>query len=269
MAGEKQFKASKKKVDKARKDGKVPKAKEISNFFHVGVLYGALYFLTDLGNELLSSCHKVMRVRDWESPRALLLSVEGLFQGIVVKVYVLLAILFVLTFLSELLQVGMSFSLKRVELKLNNVNPINGLKKIFGEREGMKAPHGLLFYSLELLIFCSVSLLGIYNSSLGELKRMIVVDIEFGLSGLLLESVRGFLLQVVIVIGIYALYKYSLSYRRINKELMMDFDELKQESKEDEGDPHLKGHRKSLQQEVMLHGSIQNVRRAKVLVVSD
>lgn len=269
MAGEKQFKASKKKIDKARKDGKVPKAKEISNSIQVLSCSMLVYLLTNLGNDLSNSCHKVMRVRDWEGEGMFLGLIGGIYKGIILKVSFGLVCLFILTFLSELLQVGLSFSLNKVGFKLNNINPLNGLKKILGEREGAKAPLGLVYAGLEMFVFLAVCLFVTFDYSVSVVKSFLVADMEQQLGFLFLEAVRQFLIRFAILSVVYATYKYLMSYRRINKDLMMDFDELKQESKEDEGDPHFKGHRKSLHQEVLMHGSIQNVRRAKVLIVSD
>lgn len=269
MSGEKQFKPSKKKLDKARKDGKVAKAKEISNFVHLLVLFGALKLLSNLGNELSQACHKVMRVRDWETIGDVQGMLEDLFKGVALQVILFLVTLFLLTLIVELSQVGLSISFKRVELKLTNLSPLGGLKKIFGEREGMKAPLGLAFSILDLILFCTVGLVIMFSNSVGAVSKILNANLDANLAILFLDEVTGFLSQFLILAMIFAVYKYAMSYRRLNKELMMDIEELKQESKEDEGDPHMKGHRKSVHQEVMLHGTIQNVRRAKVLVVSE
>jgi flagellar biosynthesis protein FlhB len=81
--------------------------------------------------------------------------------------------------------------------------------------------------------------------------------------------VMSILRDIVVLSVLYGAIRYILSHHRIRKQLRMDFEELKKELKEDEGDPHTKGQRKAMHQEVLLHGMIDNVKKAKVVLVSN
>jgi type III secretion protein U len=52
------------------------------------------------------------------------------------------------------------------------------------------------------------------------------------------------------------------------KGLMMSMDEIKQEYKQMEGDPHMKGHRKELAREIALGEMVENTRKASVVVTN-
>jgi len=56
--------------------------------------------------------------------------------------------------------------------------------------------------------------------------------------------------------------------KKRRKRLRMDFEEFKRELREAEGDPEMKGMRKQLAHEILFHGFLQSIRRAKVVVVN-
>ena len=62
----------------------------------------------------------------------------------------------------------------------------------------------------------------------------------------------------------------DFGYQRFayKKDLMMSKDEVKREYKESEGDPHIKGHRKHLHQELMMSGMVEKTRKASVVVTN-
>ncbi len=70
---------------------------------------------------------------------------------------------------------------------------------------------------------------------------------------------------VYLVVGIADIAWQRFSYK---KELMMTKDEVKREYKESEGDPHIKGARKHLHQELMMSGTVEKTRKASVVVTN-
>lgn len=269
MAGEKQFEPSQKKLEKAKKDGKLAKAREISMTLQISGWYYMLYLLTNYSNKSSGTYHKVMRGNEWDNPEVILEICLEWFMSISIQVLIMLVPLWVLTFLSESFQVGLTFSIKKVGIKMSNINPLEGLKKIFGQRDGMKAPLGILYYSLELLIVWAVIISITIYCSIDNMIKFLQINPELALGPLIINAIQDLVGKCTLFFIVYAIYKYQMSKLRLRKELMMDMQELRKELKEDEGDPHLKGQRKSLHQETALHGSIENVRRAKVLVVSN
>ena len=55
---------------------------------------------------------------------------------------------------------------------------------------------------------------------------------------------------------------------KYTKDLMMSMEEVKQEYKESEGDPHVKGHRKQLAQEIAMGDEGHAVKNASVVVTN-
>ena len=101
----------------------------------------------------------------------------------------------------------------------------------------------LLFKQYAALFVPGVS----FNPSISFIASYVIVT----LSMLLLLSIADFL------------------YERLKraKRLGMDVNEFRQEMRESDGDPHLKGMRKQLHQELGMLASLDAVRRAKILLV--
>lgn len=66
---------------------------------------------------------------------------------------------------------------------------------------------------------------------------------------------------------LFALAEYALLHGAWLRKLRMSLEELRREIKEQEGDPHLRGRRKSLRQRI-LRGSVRSVREAAFVVVN-
>jgi flagellar biosynthesis protein FlhB len=83
-------------------------------------------------------------------------------------------------------------------------------------------------------------------------------------NGLLYEYFMKTLVFFVVIGGADLLW----SRHNFNKEMMMSKYDVKQEYKQSEGDPHMKGHRRQLAQELLFSGSMENVKNADAVVVN-
>ncbi|MCB0318766.1 MAG: EscU/YscU/HrcU family type III secretion system export apparatus switch protein, partial [Bdellovibrionales bacterium] len=61
--------------------------------------------------------------------------------------------------------------------------------------------------------------------------------------------------------------EYWINKKKFIKEMSMSHTELKNEHKEDEGDPLLKFSRKALHQEILSQDLVQRVKNSKVVIV--
>ena len=77
-------------------------------------------------------------------------------------------------------------------------------------------------------------------------------------------------LVVNIAVAYFVISVADLGWQRMQyrKGLMMSKEEVKQEYKEMEGDPHIKHARKHLHQEMAMNDTVQNTRKASVVVTN-
>jgi flagellar biosynthetic protein FlhB len=88
-------------------------------------------------------------------------------------------------------------------------------------------------------------------------------SVDYG-SGLLWD----YLIKTIVLFVIIGAADLMWSRHQFNKEMMMSKYDVKQEYKQSEGDPHMKGHRRQLAQELLFSGSVENVRNADAVVVN-
>ncbi len=269
MAEEKNFEPSSKKKKKAKKEGQFARSREITQFAQLTTCYCLIYYLPFWCHTLIDFHHKIHKnsgVLHLESNFEVW---NKLFQDSAQMVLVFGFALVLVTLMSELAQAGVNISFEKIKPKLSNINPVSGVRKIFGGGEnGGFSPFKLLSEILQL-VFLGVVISGIlWMSLLSLISKLMTMNINdfaniIDVSKLVLSRLCLYLILVSLCFGIF---KYYLSRKSIRRQLMMSFEELKQEYKDDEGDPQTKSERKAIHQELLLNGAIETVKNAKVII---
>jgi flagellar biosynthetic protein FlhB len=175
----------------------------------------------------------------------------------------LFAGLMLIAVLVNILQVGLFFSTKRLQPNLAALNPMQGVGRLFKGGNGVvKLLMGLAKLALVTLVAYSA-----VHSHLGQIvtaQQLSFVQI-FGLGG---EVVYSIGMRIGVVLLILALADYLWQRFRIEKELKMTKQEVKEEMKRMEGDPHIKQRRRQIQVQVATQRMKQAVPTADVVVTN-
>lgn len=164
--------------------------------------------------------------------------------------------------LALMLQGSMTMSAKPVMLKLDAVNPVNGLKKIFGMKSALEAGtmtlkglvlFGLLFSSARDLLPLLVGATGRTPVLLGVLMWELLMRLLFIAVGLFV---------------VFALVDYGVQRFIFMREHRMSEDEVKRESKEQNGNPEVKQARRELAQELLNDEPAAGVAGARLVVAN-
>ncbi|ANF89265.1 Type III secretion system protein (plasmid) [Pseudomonas antarctica] len=163
------------------------------------------------------------------------------------------------------LQIGFLFAPKALKIDLGKINPISHLKQMFSGQSLMN----LLMSILKALVI-AITLYVSIKPLVGKLVLLADTDLTTYWHALLavfrsvLHTTLGLLLVMALVD--FAMQKYFHA-----KKLRMSHEDIKTEYKQSEGDPHVKGHRKHLAQE-LLNGAPPQPRKpveeADVLLVN-
>lgn len=114
-----------------------------------------------------------------------------------------------------------------------------------------------------VIIVLMAPLLASYLSSAAEMFRAPGEWVVPGIGGYLISAVvRG--IGALVVLGVCA---YCLAWRRFVRQHRMSFEEVKEEHKENEGDPHLRAARRHEHQMMTMVEIERRVRNSKVLVI--
>lgn len=163
---------------------------------------------------------------------------------------------------AEAIQTGLLISFKAVMPSAKKLDIVSNAKNMFSKKNFVE----FLKSTLKITVL-SVVVYQLIRGSLPALMHVPAYDIvNFG-------HIVGELLKTMIVytgLAYTVLSLADLAWQRFQytKQLMMSKDEVKQEYKGMEGDPHIKSQRKAMHQELMQNDSVQSAREASVLVTN-
>lgn len=163
---------------------------------------------------------------------------------------------------ADAMQVGILFAFEKLKPSGKKLNILNNAKNIFSKKN-----------FVEFLKSCLK--IGILSSLLATLIRdamPILTSIpQAGLPGLgqvIATLLKTMLVYIGLAYSVIALADFVWQRMQYRKGLMMSKDEVKQEYKQMEGDPHIKHQRKQLHQEMQQQGAVQAARKATVVVTN-
>ncbi|MDD6156255.1 MAG: flagellar biosynthesis protein FlhB [Lachnospiraceae bacterium] len=269
--GEKTEPATAKKLEDARKEGKVAKSKELTSAFDLIVLFLCLkIFVSYVGGGMLDVFSAVYgNMADFVKINSAFLSsqaVAGLMADMI-KRWMLIVLPFflfgiVITFLITIVQVKWKISTKPLEPKLDKFNPINGFKRIFSKDS---------LFNLVMSII-KVGVIGFIAYMCIKDKRddlFILYDIPLNQAIALIGNIiidtglKISLFYLIVGIADFAYQKWKFS-----DEMKMTKQEVKDEFKNTEGDPQIKGRQRRVMQEVSRRRMMQDVPKADVVITN-
>ena len=262
-SGDKTEKPTPKKLQDARKKGDIAKSKDItSTAGMLVILMLAAVALPLLGEQMAALVRASFEVMhepfELAAPRLgrqagmTLLLVAGL---VVVPVALVGALV-------EFIQAGPVMSTEKLKPKMENMNPAKGLKRMF---------------SMDNLVELVKSILktAVVGTIAWLVMRKVLPELPLLVSGRP-ENVGAALWQTTWLLlawagGSFVLVSaMDLAWQRFSymKKMRMSMRDIRQEMKDAEGDPHLKGQRRQLQQEWAQQGASNAAAEAHVLVVN-
>ena len=161
-----------------------------------------------------------------------------------------------------LAQTGVLFAFKAAMPKLENLDPKKWFQKVFSMKNLFELVKnlikvgvlgGVVFFILKKYL---PMLFGMPESGIGAMWTVVGAAVNS-----LVLTAAGAFCVIAALDYLYQRYKYNQNH-------MMSKDEVKREYKESEGDPHIKSKRKQLHKEMIAQNSLDNVRKAKVLVTN-
>jgi flagellar biosynthetic protein FlhB len=159
-------------------------------------------------------------------------------------------------------QGGVTFATKSMKPTLKKLNPLPGIKRMFGSQGIWEAAKAVIkTAALGTVVVVTSGRAKELVSSSGALPLSVVAK-TFADSAVLM-------LRVVAITGlVIAIADYVVVRMKTMKKLKMSKYEIQQEHKQSEGDPHMKAHRRSLQMSMSRNRMMSEVADADVLLVN-
>ncbi len=163
---------------------------------------------------------------------------------------------------TNVLQFGVLFAFESLAPKLEKISPAAGFKRVFSMKQIVETLKSIL-----KIVILSILLWYVLRGALGPFA----VSIGCGMP-CQINLTQAVLFQTLMYSGlaflIVALADFTYQKRSHIKSLMMSKDEVKREYKESEGDPHIKGKRKQLAQELVMSEGGSAARKGTAVVVN-
>lgn len=263
-SGEKTEKASHKKIQDARKKGQVPKSGDINNF---ATLLGAFGLLLFLGPKFLQEGRlKMSYYLSHSYERELVAQYQTLFlEGVsffLIYVVGLFLPLMLVGVVANIAQTGFLFTLEPLKPQFSKLNPVSGFKEMFSRKRWFELAKNIL----KLTVVSAVTLL--------FLKKQQALLLEFSYLNLMEgltafgQITKGLIQQIVVTVGVIAAVDYGFQRFDFSKDMKMTKQEVKEEFKQMEGDPNIKGQRRQKQRELLNGNLTQTVPEATVIVTN-
>jgi flagellar biosynthesis protein FlhB len=262
--------ASERKLSKAREQGQVVRSKDLSSAIGLGA---GLLALSALGGSLLASSqsflssalrfdHRLLADSP-ERPNALLFDwAAGLGEQ---ALFIVLPILLTCAggaIIGQLALGGPAFTTHPLMPDFSRISPMKGLGRILSGHNLMEFLK-LIVIVAALILICAQY---VYNNS-GQLPTLGAMDHVIALSESL-RWVRGGAVYLLWVLVLAALIDAPLQWKRHHGQLKMTLQEVKQEAKESDGDPHMKARIKGRQRELARSRMMAAVPKASVIVTN-
>ena len=255
-----------KKRRESREEGQVAFSKELSS---AALLAGIVLTLVATSPIILDAMRQLMSQIFRDLAQSEELSIDSIFtlSGEILSIILpafapFAAVIIFVGIFASVLQVGVLITFKAIAPKFNKISPLTGLKRLFSSQ----SLADFLKSMAKLIIVGFVGYLT-YIDKITELN---------GLSVSTPESILIYNFTVVaevagkIVLALVAIAIFDFFYQRWHHEqqLMMTKQEVKDETKQTEGDPQLKARIRQIQREMSNARMMQEVPKADAVIVN-
>ncbi len=159
-------------------------------------------------------------------------------------------------------QVGSLFTMETLKPKFSNLNPINGIKRIFSVRGLVELVKALL----------KITVVGVVAwQSLRDEENNIIKLMDLDLvssAGYIFSTAIDIAIKICVIMVVIGVLDYGYQWWQYEKDLKMTKQEIKEEYKEMEGNPEIKQKIKQKQREMSMRRMLSEVPKADVVITN-
>ena len=263
-SGERTEDPTQKRLDDALERGDVAKSQEVNTWFMIA---GATLVLSSFSGSIgeIKTPLRNLIANSWmvrtDGPELLALA-----KNLEFMLFAALAVPFLMLVIAaiagNILQHRLVWSGESLKPKLSKISPMSGAKRIFGKQAIANFAKGLF----KLIALGSV-MTAILWPERHRLEAMLRFD-PMAMVGSVFTLTLQLLGAVVAMLAVVAIADYFFQYRQWYERQKMSLREMKEEFKQSEGDPHVKGRIRQLRQARMKKRMMAAVPKASVVITN-
>lgn len=254
-----------KRLDEAHDRGDVAKSQEVNTWF---VIAGATLVLStfsgSIGGGILTPLRSLI-ANSWmirTDGAGLLALTQSLGYAVIAALGVPLLMLALAAIAGNMIQHRLVWSAESMKPKFDKISPGAGFKRIFGKQAAANFAKGLF-----KVIALGLVMAAILWPERHRLEAMVRLD-PAAIMGLTTSLTLKLMGAVVAMLAAVAIADYFFQYRQWFERQKMSLQEMKEEFKQSEGDPHIKGKIRQLRQQRMKKRMMAAVPKASVIITN-
>lgn len=264
-AGEKSEEPSQHKIDDARKKGDVSSSKELNSVLILSGVFSVLVlsslFIFEVMSEYIEWLYGLDMTKAYTEEVSSLIFKKSFFTigKCIAPVFATSA---TLGLLAQIMQVGFLYAPDALALKFERINPQAGLKRIISKKAVAEVVKGILKFSIVLTITYYIisnnlmTFVGFLHTEPGE---------AFNFGKIFAFKLASSILMGLLVVAIADFFWEKYSY---SEKLRMTKQQVKEESKEKDGNPEVKQKIRAAQREMAQNRMLSDVPKADVIVTN-
>ena len=270
--GEKTEEATGKRLSDTRKKGQVAKSQELAHSFELLALFIMLRLFGSLSRD------RLLGVINWDygtninevvassrSGLTVLTASQVFNQGLTTVILAVLPFFiggFIVAFFGNALQFKFKITTEPLKPKLSKFNPINGFKRMFSKQQ--------LFNLLLSIVKIAVIFIIAYSFLVGRLNELFILyelDMRQAVA-LVVDMVIDLGIRISIVYILIGFADFAFQKWKFKQDVKMTKQEVKDEYKDQEGDPAVKGKQKQKMREASMRRMMNAVPTADVVITN-
>ncbi len=262
--GEKTEEPTPKKRADARKKGQVGRSQELNTafvlligFFSLKLLWDSIYL--SIANYTTYVFSNVNQTVDTENVIRIFIGIMTILAQTALPI---MLFIMVIGLAINFFQVGLTFNTESIEFKLDKLNPINGFGRIFSKRSLVE-----LVKSFFKILVIGFFLYRFIHEQLLAMPQFMFFDLTTSLA-LVAEIIFQMAFIVIGVIMVMAFCDYGYQKWQTTQDLKMTKQEVKDEMKQSEGDPQIKGKIRQKQRQMAMARMMKEVPKADVIITN-
>lgn len=263
---DKQFDATPRKLEQARKEGQVVKSKDFSTAVSLLILFSVIFGLAPfIWNQIV----QVFTLLYEQIPNAhteqigysyiLIVAVKG--AALIIGP--ILAIAWLVAVLADFVQVGPLVAIAPLMPKLDKLNPTKYFKNIMSIKTLFE-----LFKNIVKVVILGYIGWMVYKDHIESILMLASVDNNFAVMIEFGKLITEFIFKACIAFLIIAAADYGVTKWKFLKDQKMSFKEIKDEYKNSEGDPNVKAQLRQRRMQMLQQGAMDAVPTADFVVTN-
>jgi flagellar biosynthesis protein FlhB len=264
--GEKTELPTSRRLTEARGRGQVAKSQDLSGA--IDLIGGAIVLIVFGGFAVVTLGSMMKRILEWQtqgdpldiaSLHSAALWAVGQAAWIVIP---MLLMMFAIAWIAQIMQVGVLFTSYPLQPKLERLNPVAGVKRLFNTRNLVKT----IANTLKLVLIGIVATLVVWRHlpAVAALPNLPLLPAVYKLLLIALE-LTAWILLILLILGII---DYMYQRWQHTRDLRMTKQEVKDERRSMDGDPDIRARRLRMARDIALQRVQQAVPKADVIVTN-